>query len=164
MSGDSNEERDTLDHVDEPLVEELRRAANRFDPPPPAVLEAARASLSWRTIDAELAELTFDSIIDQPATELRGSEGPRLMTFAASGLDIEVEVSEVGARRRLVGQIVPTQMAHIEVHHGGGVETVQADQLGRFSSAAISAGPVRLRCRLGTTQTARRVVTQWIAL
>jgi hypothetical protein len=42
MSGDSNEERDTLDHVDEPLVEELRRAANRFDPPPPAVLEAAR--------------------------------------------------------------------------------------------------------------------------
>ena len=163
MSGDSNEDVDTLNRVDEPLIEELRRAANRFDPPPLPVLEAARASLSWRTIDAELAALTFDSSIDQPATELRGGEGPRLMTFAAPGLDIEVEVSRVGPRRQLVGQVVPIRTAHIEVHHGGGVETVQADQLGRFSVEAISAGPVRLRCRLDTP-TARRVVTQWMSL
>jgi hypothetical protein len=164
MSGDSNEDLETLDRADEPLVEELRRAANRFDPPPPPVLEAARASLSWRTIDAELAELTFDSIIDQPATQLRGGEGPRLMTFAAPGLDIEVEVSRVGPRRQLVGQVVPTQTAHIEVHHGGGIETVEADRLGRFSAEAISAGPVRLRCHLDTTPTTRRIVTQWISL
>ena len=164
MSDDFNEELDTRGRDDDPLMEELRRAAGRFDPLPPAVLEAARASYSWRTIDAELAELAFDSVVDRPATTLRGGEGPRLLTFAAPGLDVEVEVSREGPRRRLVGQVVPPQTAQIEVHHGGGVEPVQADELGRFRAEGISAGPVRLRCRLGATPGGRPVVTQWVSI
>jgi hypothetical protein len=164
VSDDFNEGIDALGRDDEPLVEELRRAASRFDPPPPAVLEAAKATFSWRTIDAELAELAFDSIIDQPATALRSGEGPRLLTFTAPGLEVEVEVSRDGPRRRLVGQVVPPQAAQIEVNHGDGVETVQADALGRFVAEGVSAGPVRLRCRLDAAPAARPVVTQWVTI
>ena len=64
--------------ADEQLLDGLRRAASQFDPPPPAVIEAARSSFTWRTIDAELAALVFDSGVDQPVTVLRGSEAKEI--------------------------------------------------------------------------------------
>jgi hypothetical protein len=164
MGPDTNETPDLVGPGDEALLEELRGAAHRFDPPPPAVLEAARASLTWRTIDAELAALEFDSAVDQAAAAVRSGEGPRLLTFSAPGLNIEVEVSPLGPRRQLVGQLVPAQAARIDVRHAGGVTTVQADQLGRFGVDAISAGPVSLRCHLATVPPSPPVVTEWIPL
>jgi hypothetical protein len=164
MSRDSNETPDLLGPEDEELLQELRAAARRFDPPPDSVMEAARASLTWRTIDAELAALEFDSVVDLATAAVRGGEGPRLLTFAAPGLSIEVEVSPIGSRRQLVGQLVPAQPARIDVRHAGGVTTVRADQLGRFGADAISAGPVSLRCHLGDTPSSLPVVTEWIPL
>lgn len=164
MGPDTNETPDLVGPGDEALLEELRAAAHRFDPPPPAVLEAARASLTWRTIDAELAALEFDSAVDQAAAAVRSGEGPRLLTFSAPGLNIEVEVSPLGPRRQLVGQLVPAQAARIDVRHAGGVTTVQADQLGRFGVDAVSAGPVSLRCHLATVPPSPPVVTEWIPL
>jgi len=164
MSPDTNETADVLGPEDEGLLQELRAAVRRFDPPPDGVLEAARASLAWRTIDAELAALEFDSAVDLAATAVRSSEGPRLLTFAAPGLNIEVEVSPIGPRRQLVGQLVPAQAARIDVRHAGGVTTVRADQLGRFGADAISAGPVSLRCHLGDAPSSPPVVTEWIPL
>jgi hypothetical protein len=164
MSRDTNETPGFLAPEDEGLLQELRAAARRFDPPPESVLEAARASLTWRTIDAELAALEFDSAVDLAATAVRSGEGPRLLTFAAPGLNIEVQVSPIGPRRQLVGQLVPAQPARIDVRHPGGVTTVQADQLGRFGADGISAGPVSLRCHLGDSPSSLPVVTEWIPL
>ena len=164
MSRDANQTPDLPGPEDEELLGELRAAARRFDPPPDSVLEAARASLTWRTIDAELAALEFDSVVDLATTAVRSSEGPRLLTFAAPGVSIEIEVSPIGARRQLVGQLVPAQPARIDVRHAGGVTTVRADELGRFGADAISAGPVSLRCHLGDTPSSPPVVTEWIPL
>jgi hypothetical protein len=164
MSRGTNETPELLGPEDEGLLQELRAAVRRFDPPPDSVLEVARASLTWRTIDAELAALEFDSAVDVAATAVRSSEGPRLLTFAAPGLSIEVEVSPIGPRRQLVGQLVPAQAARIDVRHAGGVTTVRADQLGRFGADAISAGPVSLRCHFGDAPSSPPVVTEWIPL
>jgi hypothetical protein len=123
MSRDANETPEVGGPEDQALLEELRAAARRFDPPPAAVLEAARASLTWRTIDAELAALEFDSVVDQAADAVRSGEGPRLLMFSAPGLNIEVQVSPIGPRRQLVGQLVPAQPARIDVRHAGGVTT-----------------------------------------
>jgi hypothetical protein len=150
--------------ADAQLLDELRRAARQFDPPPPAVIEAAQSSFTWRTIDAELAALVFDSGVDRPVTALRGGEGPRLMTFSSSGLDIEVEVANLGSRRQLIGQLIPPQAADIEVRHDAGTTTIQADQLGRFGADAIVSGPVSLRCRLAATPSGPPVVTEWVPL
>jgi hypothetical protein len=155
---------DMVNPADTQLLDELRRAASQSDPPPPTVVEAARSSFTWRTIDAELAALTFDSGVDRPVTALRGSAGPRLMTFSSSGLDIEVEVVNLGSQRQLVGQLVPPQAADIDVRHAAGTTTIQADQLGRFVADAIGSGPVSLRCRLAATPSGPPVVTEWVPL
>ena len=53
---------------DDTLWHELRMVIQKGDPVPPEVLQAARESFTWRTIDAELAALTYDSAVDDPAT------------------------------------------------------------------------------------------------
>ena len=44
-------------YEDDRILELLSRAVDRADPVPEHVTEAARESFTWRTIDAELAEL-----------------------------------------------------------------------------------------------------------
>jgi hypothetical protein len=164
VTSDPSEGFDMVNPADEQLLDELRRAASQFDPPPPAVVEAARSSFTWRTIDAELAALVFDSMVDRPGGAMRGGEGPRLMTFSSPGLDVEVEVANRGSRRQLVGQLLPPQAAEIDVRHTAGTTTIQADQLGRFHADAIGSGPVSLRCRLAVAPPAPPVVTEWVPL
>jgi hypothetical protein len=156
------EQNEALDPEDERLLEELRRAAGRYDPPPAWVMDAARSSLTWRTIDAELAALSFDSAVDQPASAVRSEGGPRQLTFEAPGLNIEVEVSADGTRRQLVGQLTPSQLARIDIRHAGGITTVDTDDLGRFRADAISAGPVSLRCHPTAPLSATPFVTEWV--
>ncbi len=45
----------------DPMFATLRNVIDHADPVPQAVVDAARAAYTWRTIDAELAELTADS-------------------------------------------------------------------------------------------------------
>lgn len=147
------------------LEEQLRRAVARFDPVPPRVADAAIDSLTWRTIDAELAELAFDSLAEQKGEALvRGVEELRLLTFEATGLTIDVRVAQTGPSRTVIGQLVPPQRAAVEVRHPGGLATVDTDELGRFRASPISAGPVSLRCSIGTESVRRRIVTDWVSL
>lgn len=56
---------------------------------------AARAAFTWRTIDAELAELLHDSALDAGAAVRSGSgaaEGPRMLSFRRAAVTLEVEV------------------------------------------------------------------------
>jgi hypothetical protein len=158
------EQNEALDPADERLLEELRGAAGRYDPPPARVMEAARSSLTWRTIDPELAALSFDSVVDQPANAVRSEGGPRLLTFEAPDLTVEVEVSAAGTKRQLVGQLTPSQRARIDIRHAGGITTVDTDDLGRFRADAIGAGPVSLSCHPTAPPSATPFVTEWISV
>ena len=153
---------------DDGMLQELRRLASDADPVPAAVVEAAKAALDWRTVDAELTELAavaFDSAVDQRELALvRGGAEPRLLTFEAPGLTIEIEVSAAGPRRHLVGQLVPPQPAEIVIRHSNGTMTVEADGLGRFSASEVSAGSISLRCHLAGKAPGNTVVTDWIAV
>jgi hypothetical protein len=146
---------------DAELEEQLRRIAARFDPVPPQLLEAAVDSYTWRTVDSDLAELVFDSLADDVAL-VRGPEHARLLSFEASGLTIDVEVTGSGPDRRIIGQLAPPQQAAVEIRQGLNVNDLDADELGRFSGP-LRAGPFSLRCRTGTDPD-RPVVTDWIAL
>jgi len=150
---------------DDRLVEELRRVAALADPVPPRVLDAARGSFTWRTIDAELAELAFDSAAQAGNLALvRSSGGRRLLTFDSPNLSIEVEVTATEPARRLVGQLVPPQRAGIEVRHAGGLVTVDADELGRFVADGVAGGPVSLVCRLADATGSKAVATAWLVI
>ena len=147
---------------DDELEEELRRLAARVDPVPPELLRAAAGAFTWRDIDAELAELVFDSLLDaDEAALVRGSPDRRLVSFAASGLTIDVEVTATGPDRTVMGQIVPPRRGQVDLRRPGETVTVDADELGRFRSGPLPPGPLSLRWR---TDDGAPVVTDWLAL
>lgn len=152
--------------ADDRMVDHLRALAQRVDPPPALLGEFARAALGWRTIDAELAELSYDSAVDESlAGAVRGAtRAPRLLTFDVGEVTVEVEVTAQGAGRSLAGQVVPMQSTVIEVRHSAGSTTVDTDELGRFAVEGLPAGPMSLRCRLADGGGVRVVQTDWSAI
>ncbi|ELS58258.1 hypothetical protein STVIR_0809 [Streptomyces viridochromogenes Tue57] len=136
------------------LEEELRQAAAILDPVPPELRQIAVEAYALHDLDARIAELTFDSVVD--AIPVRGAtDAPRMLTFRAGEVTVDVEVTAQG----LMGQVLPPQQARIEVLGGPQTATpVMADDMGRFSSDAPPSGPFALRLRTG----GEIVVTEWL--
>lgn len=152
---------------DEPLVAELRTLFAQSDPVPATVTELAKASLGWRRLDAELAELLSDSLLEQgsPAGVRGGAELPvRSVRFRASANTIDIDVHVDGQERTLLGQITPPVGAGIEVETPDGtIASVQSDDLGRFRAKLQEAGRIRLVISDGP-DLGPRVVTSWITI
>jgi len=146
---------------DTALIGALRGLGQRIDPEPPELAARAISAFTWRTIDAELAALTYDSLLDEDRlVGVRGDDGPRQLTFEGPDLTVELEVGDDGC---LVGQLVPASQAEVEVRWPGSSTTVQADDLGRFAMPGGRTGPVSLRCRLQGSSTAG-IVTSWVVI
>ena len=150
------------DEPDEQLTGELRRLASRLDPVPPELLDAAAGAFAWRDIDAELAELVFDSLVDtDEASLVRGAPERRLVSFTGGGLTIDVEVAFAGPERTVMGQIVPPQRGVVDIRRRQETVSIEADELGRFRSGPLPPGPLSLRLRPAG---GAPVVTDWLAL
>jgi hypothetical protein len=144
--------------IDATTEAELRALFGRLDPVPPLLQDAARAAFTWRTVDAELAELMRDSaeVEEEGALLVRGADGPRQLSFESPRLGIELEVTATGPReRRLTGQLLPPAPATVTIERPGedGL-SVQADELGRFVLDGLRAGAVRLHVALRGAQIA----------
>jgi hypothetical protein len=150
---------------EERLEEELRELATRLEPVPDRLMQAAVDAYAWRTVDADLAALVFDSLADRDEAALvRGRQQERLLSFQASGLSIEIEVTAAGSSRRLIGQLVPPQRAAVEVRHADEVVTLATDEFGRFVADSLPAGPVSLRCVPAAGENRPPVVTDWVPI
>ncbi|MEU3985193.1 hypothetical protein AB0F77_34875 [Streptomyces sp. NPDC026672] len=136
------------------LEEELRRAAAVLDPVPADLHQLAVAAYALHDLDARIAELTFDSLVD--ALPVRGAtDVPRMLTFRAGGVTVDVEVTVDG----LMGQVLPPSRARIEVLGGPqAASPVAVDDLGRFTSDTPPSGPFALRLRTGGDV----IVTEWL--
>ena len=149
------------DRRDDELLQELRVMMLRLDPVPAEAVAAAKAAIMWRTIDAELAELTADSLVgDDRLVGVRAHDAPVMLTFEVGGRVLEVEVVGSGHLRRLVGQLVPAAPGRVDVRHGEAETTVEADEVGRFSVDGITPGPVRLRWQVPSAG-GRAAETDW---
>lgn len=152
---DSDDRRAEPVGADDALLAELARVLDAHDPPPPPVVEAARAAWTWRTIDAELAELHFDSALE--TLEVRGLSWPRQLSFESRELTIEVEVDGEG----LVGQVVPPAAVDILLVRPDGAQVAaRSDAIGHFTFAGVARGTVRLQ----VTAPDGSVTTQWFTL
>ena len=150
------------DEPDDELTTQLRRLAARLDPVPPELLDAAAGAFAWRDIDAELAELVFDSLLDtDEASLVRGAPERRLVSFAGGGLTIDVEVTTAGPERMVMGQMVPPQRGVVDIRRRQETVSIEADELGRFRSGPLPPGPLSLRLRPAG---GAPVVTDWLAL
>jgi hypothetical protein len=145
---------------DDQLLEALRQALRAREAVPAEFVEAGKSAFAWHNIDAELAQLTYDSSHDlayEPA--LRAEDASiRALTFTSAHLTVELEVTG----DTLLGQVIPAQSGMITVQpRDGGETTVTADEIGCFSIRPIPSGPFRLHCRTAADLDA---LTGWITL
>lgn len=143
------------------LLERLAAIAGALDAPPPELASAAQAAFGWRTIDAELAELVYDSWLDDGALAgVRTDTGPRRLTFDAPDMTMEVQIDITdGGTCQLVGHVFPPRAGVVEVRNAERSLAVPVDQLGRFTINRLPAGHLSLQWRAEGTST---VDTAWV--
>jgi hypothetical protein len=149
---------------DEELLAALQQALSRRKAVPPEFVAAAKSAYIWRNIDAELAQLTYDSSchyapIPTEAAAIRAEAAAiRALTFTSPHLSIELEVIEDS----LLGQVLPPQAAIIEVQARTDAETaIPTDEIGCFTIRPIPRSPFRLCCRVAASI---GVLTSWLTL
>jgi hypothetical protein len=142
---------------DDELLADLSRA---LEPVPASFVQAGKMSFTWRSIDAELAALTYDSSRDLVAAADSRAEPAalRCLTFDASQVTIELEI----VHDALHGQLVPPAPGAAEIRHADGtVDRVAIDEVGYFTSTPVPAGTFRLYC---APEGGEAVLTDWITL
>ena len=144
---------------DEQLLAALGEALRARQAVPEWFVETGKNAYAWHNIDAELAQLTYDSSRDEDTVAAVRSEAAsiRALTFTSGRLSIELEVAESS----LLGQIIPPRAGTLEVHTTAGVTSSPVDEIGCFVVDPIPSSPFRLRCR---TQDGADVLTGWITL
>jgi hypothetical protein len=144
---------------DEELLAALGEALRARREVPEWFVETGKNAYAWHNIDAELAQLTYDSHDDRARAAAVRSEAAsiRALTFTSTRLSIELEVAETS----LLGQIIPPRAGTLEVHTTAGVTSTPVDEIGCFTVEPIPASPFRLRCRI---EDGADVLTGWITL
>jgi hypothetical protein len=145
---------------DEELLAALREAVRARQAVPEGFIETAKNIFAWHNIDAELAQLSYDSSVDVGRSALVRSETAsiRTLTFSSARLSIELEVAD----ECLLGQIIPAREGTVETQtRAGAGATATIDVTGCFSIDPIPGSPFRLRCR---TTDGIDVMTGWITL
>jgi hypothetical protein len=144
---------------DEQLLAALGEAIRAREAVPAWFIETAKSAYAWHNIDAELAQLTYDSSDDTVGAAATRSENAsiRALTFTSAHLSIELEVSQ----NSLLGQVIPPRAGVLEVHTKAGVTTSPVDEIGCFTVDPFPSSPFRLRCR---TDDGADVLTGWIAV
>ncbi|WP_066362101.1 hypothetical protein [Herbidospora mongoliensis] len=133
---------------DDALMEELAVVLRAADQAPPGLVEMGRAIYTWRLVDAELAELSYDSATaGAPGPLVRAEEVAALRDLAfqtGSGLLIELGVTGDA----LQGQFDPPVAGEIHVVTGAGPGPgVPVDEVGGFTIRPIPRGRFRLQFR-----------------
>ena len=132
---------------DEQLLEALGEAIRARQAVPSWFVATGKNAYAWHNIDAELAQLTYDS---QTASI-------RALTFTSAHLSLELEVGNDA----LFVQVMPPQAGILETHTKAGLTTSPGDESGYFAVQPIPDSPFRLRCH---TAGGTDVVTGWITL
>lgn len=143
---------------DDDLLAELGRAL-----PDRSLLErvaqAAQGAYAWRTVDAELASLAYDSAVHGELAGARSEAAPvRTMTFESGSLLVELGVTEDA----LVGQLVPARSYELVMLRPTTAPVpVDVDELGCFRIVPVPHGSFSLRIHTAEGVT---VATGWVSL
>lgn len=143
---------------DREILDLLAAGLAATEPIPESATRAAKAVLTWRTIDAELMEIGFDSAVDEAVgVRSSGMAAVRAVRFSAGEIEVEVQIEEGS----IDGQVVAPGPAAIRLERTDGtVLATAADELGRFEYEGIASGPLRFRVEVGDDV----LVTQWFVI
>jgi hypothetical protein len=144
---------------DEELLAALGEAMKARQAVPEWFVETGKNAYAWHNVDVELAQLTYDSLVDREQAAAVRSEAAsiRALTFTSAHLSIELEVTD----GRLLGQVIAPRAGTLETHTTAGITTWPVDEIGCFVLDPKPASPFRLRFRAvdGTD-----VLTGWVTL
>jgi hypothetical protein len=145
------------------LLAWLGRVAAVVDPEPPHLRELGRSALSVRRVDSELAELVSDSVLLGGLVR-SAVTGPRLLTFVAGDVVIDVQVTDEPHGREVIGQVdglEPGDVVSLDIETADArVVRVELDELRRFTVHDAPGGLLRLRVVSGPVD----VTTAWVRL
>lgn len=145
--------------ADDELIDRLRRIAEQVDAVPDLVAESARAAFSTRHLDDEIAELLNDSALAGEQAVRLARPGPRMLSFEAGDVSLEIQLDDAGGRIALRGMAVGTTGdAEIETTTTGS-RPVPIDDQGWFRVDGLPVEPVRVRVR---ATNGAPVTTGWI--
>lgn len=116
---------------DDALLAALAELLHTRQEPPADLVQIGKELFAWRTVDAELAAVSFDSLVDAGAS-VRADDESRMLVFAAGEHAVDVEVLDGPAGRRLIGQLTPPGPAEVRLRTMAEVVHTAADDLGRF--------------------------------
>ncbi|MET3805392.1 hypothetical protein ABIB25_002393 [Nakamurella sp. UYEF19] len=145
--------------TDDALLASLGDATNA-PPVSDRLVEAAKASFAWRTVDRdlELMSLVGDSALAGAAGVRGGAAGElRVLDFHSTVMSLELEVND----GFVMGQLIPMQTGHIELSTPDGLfAETDTDHTGCFRLRRPESGPVRMVCRTDSAELA----TEWTRL
>lgn len=141
------------------ILDILRKGLQQSDPVPSTVSEFAAALFTWRDIDAELAELTFDSVDEGVPTGVRSTSTARMLSFEVGKWTIDLEYNP--AAGVLMGSVSPASPFTVELHSRGTSFEMELDDMGRFEFVDVEGGPASLVFRSADGE---MVKTSWIVL
>lgn len=133
------------DRNDDELMAELAAAVAEEAAVSDSRRATARAAFTWRTVDAELAELLHDSALDVGAAVRSGGDGPRTLSFRRAAVTVEVEIDGDA----VLGEVIDDHTddsapAAVTLQRPDAEDrTVEADASGFFRFDAVGPGPVR---------------------
>lgn len=141
-------------------MERLRRIAAEIDPPPEHVVAAARAALSTRRLDEELAELVMDSELVETGQVRSGAAQVRLLSFESAAVSVELQVEETAGGRSVRGLVAgATGEVVLETLHQQ--RSAPLSEEGWFTIDGAPVGIVRFRLR---STTGAAVLSSWVSL
>ncbi len=146
--------------TDEELVDAIRVAVSESEPPD-GIVQQARAAFSLRNVVAQIAELDFDSAIDDDdLARVRATFGSRRLSFRTPALSLTIDIRD--RPRRIVGRIEPPTPMTIVLRQPPAEWTVTTDEHGYFIFEQVAAGAASLRC--WTPEGQSDVETEWVTL
>jgi len=130
---------------DDELMAELAAALEEETAVSDRHRDAARAAFTWRTVDAELAELLHDSALDAGAAVRSGAEGPRMLSFRRAAVTLEVEVDGESVLGEVIDEHAEESGPAVVTLQRPDAEdrTTEADASGFFRFDAVEPGSVR---------------------
>ena len=144
------------DMTDDQLLAELREAVAEADLVTDRQREAARAAFSWRTVDAELAEMLHDSALESAA--VRGADdAARTLSFASGPLTLEVEIDSDTVMGQVVGAAADSVLMQRSIADD---QPLPVDPSGFFRIGGVAPGPVRFVVQAGDWT----LTSPWVAI
>lgn len=105
--------------------------------PPPEAVDLVKNAFTWRTVEAELMELSYDSALDLAG--VRDASARRTIEFTFGDISVIIEIDGLN----ITGRVTPAQEGTVTLK-GVGNETTIEFQEGSFALVAQSGGPASL--------------------